>query len=84
MAEAPASDPAENQKAAEHASALLQAMSGLQRAMLAPVQDDARQSLLELAGAMPGAPDPGLDKVLQEIAQRAAVELAKPFRQETK
>ena len=36
-----------------------------------------RRTLAELARALPQATDPGLDSILQAIAQRAAIELAR-------
>ena len=77
-------DLALDQKAAGQASALLQAMGGLQVAVLGGASHEARQRVQDLARALPGATDPGLEAVLRGIAQRAAVELAKPFNPDSK
>jgi len=76
----PATDQAANHAAAGHASAMLRSMGGLQLALLHGTAGEALQSLSALAGSLPSVPDPGLEAVLQEIAQRAAVELAKPVK----
>jgi hypothetical protein len=67
----------DDRSAASHGSVLLQAMARLQVALLDGHEADARQTLAALAGAMPSAADPELETVLQAVAQRAAVELAR-------
>jgi len=63
--------------AASHGCALLGALAGLQLASLDGDEVAARRTLAELARALPQATDPGLDSILQAIAQRAAIELAR-------
>ena len=70
-------DPAADRKAAGHGRAMLGALAGLQAAALGGGGAAAHQALAELARAVPEAADPGLGAVLQAIAQRAAVELAR-------
>jgi hypothetical protein len=66
--------------ARRHGRAMLQALAGLQLAMLG---DDAaggtaaRERLAALVGGMPAADDPVLRLILREIGARAAVELAR-------
>ncbi len=57
--------------------ALLGALAGLQIAALGGDGVQARQTLADLARALPESADPGLDAVLRAIAQRAAIELAR-------
>jgi hypothetical protein len=77
----PAPSARSDQEAAQHGGALLDAMAGLQRAMLEGGPDAAatapRAALARLAHTMPGGADPALRAVLQQIALRAAVELAR-------
>ncbi len=70
-------DTAANRKAAGHGRAMLGALAGLQAAALGGDGAAAHQALAELACAVPEAADPGLGAVLQAIAQRAAIELAR-------
>ena len=63
--------------AATQGAAVLSAMTGLQLAALGGGGEAARQHLAALAKTLPAAADPALDSVLQAIAQRAAVELAR-------
>jgi hypothetical protein len=60
-----------------HGEALLHALAGLQHAVLGAGGAGARAALAALAQDLPRAADPALDAVLQAIAQRAAVELAR-------
>ncbi len=70
-------DPAADRQAAGHGRAMLGALAGLQAATLGGGGAAAHQALAELTRAVPEAADPGLSAVLQAIAQRAAVELAR-------
>ena len=63
--------------AAGQGRALLGALAGLQLAGLGKGGVQARQTLADLARALPQAADPRLDEVLRAIAQRAAIELAR-------
>ncbi len=63
--------------AAGQGRALLGALAGLQMAALGKGGVQARQTLADLARALPQAADPRLDEVLRAIAQRAAIELAR-------
>ncbi len=64
-------------RAAGQGRALLGALAGLQLAALGGGGAQVRQTLADLARALPQAADPRLDEVLRAIAQRAAVELAR-------
>jgi hypothetical protein len=75
--EAPGPAPADDAAAARHGGAMLKAMADLQRAMLEGAGDDACRTLAKLAQTMPSAADPALNEVLQSVAVRAAVELAR-------
>ncbi len=75
--EASPQEPADDAAAARHGDAMLKAMSDLQRAMLEGAGNEACQTLAKLAQSMPGATDPALQEVLQSVAVRAAVELAR-------
>ncbi len=68
---------AQDAAAAGHGEAVLQALAGLQVAALSGRGGQARASLAALAGAPKPAADPGLEELLQAIAARAAVELAR-------
>ncbi len=63
--------------AKRHGEALLHALAGLQRAVLGAGGGVGGGALAALAQDLPRAADPRLDAVLQAIAQRAAVELAR-------
>jgi hypothetical protein len=63
--------------ARRHGRAMLEALAGLQVAVLAGEQDTARATLADLATAAPEAADPVLRLILNEINIRAAVELAR-------
>ncbi len=63
--------------AARQGRALLGALAGLQLAALGKGGVQARETLADLARALPQAADPKLDEVLRAIAQRAAIELAR-------
>ena len=69
--------PADDAAASRQGSELLQAMAGLQRALLDGTGQAAQQSLADLARTLPKSADPALNAVLQAIAQRAAVERAR-------
>jgi hypothetical protein len=77
-AELPADPAVRDRQARQHGNALLQALSGVQASLLGAPKAGSRQKLAELASTCPQAADPDLDATLQAIAQRAAVELAKP------
>ena len=65
-------------QAAGHGRALLGALAGLQLAAVSGGGGaQVRQTLADLARALPQAADPRLDEVLRAIAQRAAIELAR-------
>jgi len=71
--------PAVRDRAARrHGRAMLEALAGLQLALLDGEIGDARASLASLAAAPPQAEDPVLRLILREISIRAAVELARP------
>jgi hypothetical protein len=63
--------------AARRGAALLDAVTGLQQALIGGDPLAARDRLAALARQNLGAADPGLHLVLQAVAQRAAVELAR-------
>jgi hypothetical protein len=63
--------------ATRHGRAMLGALAGLQAAALGGDTVAARRTLADLARALPAGASPGLDTILQAIAQRAAVELAR-------
>jgi hypothetical protein len=67
-----------DQAATSHGSALLAALSGLQAASFGGDITAARSALAELASTMPAAADPRLGELVRAIAQRAAIELARP------
>jgi len=73
----PAQEKPDDAAAAQHGGAMLKAMSDLQRAMLEGAGDEACRNLAKLAQTMPSAADPALQDVLQSVAVRAAVELAR-------
>jgi hypothetical protein len=80
LAGAPAHPPAplaDDTQAAQHGDAMLKAMSGVQLALLDGTGDDACRCLAALAESLPSAADPGLRAVLQSVAVRAAVVLAR-------
>jgi hypothetical protein len=64
-------------QAAEHGEAMLKAMSDVQLALLEGTGETACRSLATLAESLPSAADPGLKAVLQSVAVRAAVVLAR-------
>jgi hypothetical protein len=66
-----------DQQAGRHGRAMLGALAGLQLAGLGGDTVAARRTLADLARALPAGASPGLDAILQAIAQRAAVELAR-------
>jgi hypothetical protein len=68
---------ADDAPAAEHGEAMLKAMSGVQLALLEGTGDAACRTLATLAESLPSAADPGLQAVLQSVAVRAAVVLAR-------
>ncbi len=74
---APQPLPADDEAASRQGSEVLQAMAGLQRALLGGSGQAAHHSLEALAKNLPKAADPALDAVLQAIALRAAVERAR-------
>jgi hypothetical protein len=69
--------PAPDQAAMQRGGALLNAVAALQIAALGGETGLALQKLEALAQTPPTAADPALDSVLQAIAQRAAIELAR-------
>jgi hypothetical protein len=72
--------PADTAGARRQGEAVLNALAGIQLAALAgspAASGDARHALAALAGGLPGVADPELEAVLQAIAQRAAIELAR-------
>jgi len=69
--------PALDAQAARHGDAMLKAMSDVQLALLDGTTDDACRTLATLAETLPNAADPGLKAVLQSVAVRAAVVLAR-------
>ncbi len=66
-----------DREAGRHGRAMLGALAGLQLAGLDGDTIAARRTLADLARALPAGASPGLDSILQAIAQRAAVELAR-------
>jgi hypothetical protein len=74
---APQPDPVADREAAAQGGAMLDALAGLQRALLEGNSAAAGASLATLARTLPGATDPALDAVLQSVALRAAVERAR-------
>jgi hypothetical protein len=75
QAEAPPQET--DRQASRHGRAMLGALAGLQLASLGGDRVAARRTLADLARALPAGASPGLDAILQAIAQRAAVELAR-------
>jgi hypothetical protein len=73
----PAPLPADRQAATQYGRAVLDALAGLQAAVLGGAGAGPRERLTELVRGLPRAAEPSLDAVLQAIAQRAAVELAR-------
>lgn len=71
-------DQVSDEAAAKHGQDTLLALSGLHLALLQGKNDVARTTLAGLAAALPTASDPRLEAVLRAIAQRAAIELARP------
>jgi hypothetical protein len=67
----------DDRAAARQGAALLDAMAGLQQALIGGDQETARACLATRAESPAGAADPRLDSVLKAVAQRAAVELAR-------
>ena len=77
-AQTPAASPAErDREAAQHGDAMLKTLTRLQLGALGGDADGARACLAALAGSLKQAADPGLNAVLQGIAARAAVEVAR-------
>jgi hypothetical protein len=67
-----------DREARRHGQALLKGLAALQHVMLAGGDQDAvLQNLANLAGSCPQAADPGLAGVVQALALRAQVELAR-------
>ena len=66
-----------DREAAQHGEVMLNTLTKLQLAALGPGGEDARASLADLMGNLKQAADPGLNAVLQGIAARAAVEVAR-------
>ncbi len=66
-----------DREAAEHGDAMLKTLRRLQLAALGTQDDGARLCLAELAGSLKPAADAGLNAVLQGIAARVAVEVAR-------
>jgi hypothetical protein len=66
-----------DREAAQQGAALLDAMAGLQQALIDGDPRVARARLAGLAQQTLSAADPRLDQLLQAVAQRAAVELAR-------
>jgi hypothetical protein len=68
----------EDRQARRRGQDLLRALSRMQRAMLEDRQDqESLQTLAGLTADLPLATDPGLRRILQAIALRARVELAR-------
>jgi len=74
---APPPDHLADREAAAQGGAMLDALAGLQRALLEGDDAAARATLASLARALPSAADPALNAVLQSVALRAAVERAR-------
>jgi len=71
-------EPVEDRQARRRGQDLLEALSRMQRAMLEDRQDqESLQTLAGLTADLPRATDPGLRRILQAIALRARVELAR-------
>jgi len=70
-------DAADDRAAAAHGDSVLNAMAGLQHALLQGDTTDAGHALAALARTIPRAADPRLNAVLDSVALRAAVELAR-------
>jgi hypothetical protein len=75
--ESPAAGAADDARAAGHGDAMLKAMSDVQLALLEGTGEAACRTLAKLAESLPSAADPGLQAVLQSVAVRAAVVLAR-------
>jgi hypothetical protein len=74
----PAADPAHEAEAAVHGDAILKAMSDIQLALLDGGGGGAAcRTLASLADSLPSVADPDLRSVLQSVAVRAAVVLAR-------
>ena len=69
--------PVSDREARRHGQAVLDALAGLQLAQLSGDPHASLAGLAKLAAEAPAASDPGLQAVLQAIAARAAVELAR-------
>jgi len=67
-----------DRQARRHGKAMLEALAGLQMAVLGGDAGSGRARLVELSKAPPEAADPVLRLILREINIRAAVELARP------
>jgi hypothetical protein len=77
-AEPPAApEPVPDATCAVRGTAVLDALAGLQMAALGGGGGAARQALADLAQSLPQPAEPGLAAILQAIAQRAAIELAR-------
>ena len=66
-----------DREAAQQGSDMLDTLTKLQLAALGSADEGARSRLADLAGSLKQASDPGLNAVLQAIAARAAVEVAR-------
>jgi hypothetical protein len=66
-----------DREAAAQGGAMLDALAGLQRALLEGDNVAAGATLATLARSLPSAADPALNAVLQSVAVRAAVERAR-------
>ncbi len=78
LADGPGADGAvTDREARRHGQAVLDALAGLQLAQLGGDPRASLSGLADLAAAPRPASDPGLEEVLQAIAARAAVELAR-------
>ena len=73
-----AGDERENRQSRRRAQELLQLLAALQRALLQGRDDaDSLRNLAALVERLPTAPDPALQSIMQSIALRARVELAR-------
>ncbi len=72
-----ADGPDADREAKRQGQAMLDALTGLQLAQLGRDPQTALAGLARLASNAPSASDPGLQAVLQAIAARVAVELAR-------
>ncbi len=77
LAPSPSPDPLADREAAAQGGAMLDALAGLQRALLEGDNVAAGATLATLARSLPSAADPALNAVLQSVAVRAAVERAR-------